>query len=138
MVYNLVIHKNEGSAYGVTVPDLPGCYSAGDSLEEALAGAKEAIECHLEGLLLDGGDIPARIDLEAYLSELNEPYQLGSVDIDSDFISGEKERVNISASKPLLRLIDRAASAKGKTRSAFLVEAALEEARRAGVERISN
>jgi predicted RNase H-like HicB family nuclease len=40
-------------AYGVVVPDLPGCFSAGDTLEEALTNAQEAILLHLEGLLAD-------------------------------------------------------------------------------------
>jgi len=35
------------------VPDLPGCFSAGATFDEALTEAVEAIECHLEGLLLD-------------------------------------------------------------------------------------
>ena len=43
------------ASFGVVVPDLPGCVSAGDSVEEALAMAKEAIEFHLEGMV-DGGE----------------------------------------------------------------------------------
>ena len=38
-------------AFGVVVPDLPGGFSAGDSLDEAMAQAREAILLHLEGLL---------------------------------------------------------------------------------------
>ena len=41
-------------AYGVVVPDLPGCFSAGDTLDEALTNSREAILLHVEGLL-DGG-----------------------------------------------------------------------------------
>ncbi len=52
MKYPIFIHKDESSAYGVIVPDLPGCFSAGDTVEEAVHNAHEAIECHLEGLLL--------------------------------------------------------------------------------------
>ena len=37
-------------AWGVTVPDLPGCFSAGDTLEDALRNAREAIVLHLDGL----------------------------------------------------------------------------------------
>ncbi len=44
--------------YTVTVPALPGCITEGDTLEEALANAREAIKCHLEGLALDGEPIP--------------------------------------------------------------------------------
>ena len=57
--YPVVIHKEKGSDFGVTVPDLPGCFSAGASLDEALQQAKEAIECHIEGLLLDNDALPA-------------------------------------------------------------------------------
>ena len=44
--------------YTVTVPALPGCITEGDTLAEALANAREAIKCHLEGLALDGEPIP--------------------------------------------------------------------------------
>ena len=54
MRFPIVIHKDRDSDYGVTVPDLPGCFSAGNTTDEALSNAIEAIECHIEGLLLDG------------------------------------------------------------------------------------
>jgi predicted RNase H-like HicB family nuclease len=38
MRFVLAIHEDKGK-FGVTVPDLPGCFSTGDSLEEALEGA---------------------------------------------------------------------------------------------------
>ena len=43
-----------GVGYDVTVPDLPGCTSAGDSLDEALRNVKEAITLHLEAMIADG------------------------------------------------------------------------------------
>jgi predicted RNase H-like HicB family nuclease len=52
------MHKDPDSDYGVTVPDLPGCFSAGETVKEALANAKEAIECHLEGMLKDSEIFP--------------------------------------------------------------------------------
>ncbi len=58
MRYPVVMHKDPESDYGVTVPDLPGCFSAGDTLDESLHEVVEAIECHLEGLLLDSEPIP--------------------------------------------------------------------------------
>lgn len=58
MIYPVAIHKDNNSDYGVTVPDLPGCFSAGDSPEDALRNVVEAIECHVEGLLIDGETIP--------------------------------------------------------------------------------
>ncbi len=66
MHYPVVIHKDPDSDYGVTVPDLPGCFSAGSSIEEALQGAREAIECHLEGLLLDQEPLPPATEIEQH------------------------------------------------------------------------
>ena len=41
-------HEIEGKlCYGVMFPDVPGCYSQGDSLEQALESAAEALHCHL-------------------------------------------------------------------------------------------
>ena len=51
-------------AYGVVVPDLPGCFSAGDNLDEALSNAREAILLHLEGLLDDGQAFPRPSTIE--------------------------------------------------------------------------
>lgn len=47
MHYSIVIHKDNDSDYGVAVPDIPGCFSAGETYEEALSAAQEAIECHI-------------------------------------------------------------------------------------------
>jgi predicted RNase H-like HicB family nuclease len=58
MNFLIAIHKDVDSDYGVTVPDLPGCFSAGSTFSEALTMAKEAIELHIDGLLDDGQEIP--------------------------------------------------------------------------------
>lgn len=52
------------TAFGVIVPDLPGCYSAGDTLEEAHANAKESAELWLEAVLEEGGSVPQPSALE--------------------------------------------------------------------------
>jgi predicted RNase H-like HicB family nuclease len=49
---------DENHAWGVTVPDVPDCFSAGDDLDDAMAMAKEAIEGHLELLAEEGSPIP--------------------------------------------------------------------------------
>lgn len=59
MNFPVVIHKDADSDYGVTVPDLPGCFSAGETIDDALAMAKEAIELHLEGLIHERQAIPS-------------------------------------------------------------------------------
>lgn len=67
MQYPIFIQKDLESDYGVIVPDLPGCFSAGYDIDEALKNAREAIECHLEGLLRDGDPIPHSKPLEHHL-----------------------------------------------------------------------
>ena len=64
--YPVVIHKDADSDYGVTVPDLPGCFSAGPTMDDALANAVEAIATHVEGLLLDGEAIPGPKEIETH------------------------------------------------------------------------
>lgn len=71
MRYLIIIHKDSESDYGVTVPDLPGCFSAGSSFDEALINAKEAIECHIEGLLLDNEEVPSPLPVEFHQSNPN-------------------------------------------------------------------
>ena len=61
--YPIVIHKDPDSDYCVIVPDLPGCITAGDTLDDAQNQALEAVQCHIEGILLDGDPIPEAKDL---------------------------------------------------------------------------
>jgi len=57
--YIALVHKDEGTSYGVNFPDLPGCISAGDTFEEAVANAAEALAAHLALMRADGDTIPA-------------------------------------------------------------------------------
>ena len=67
MRYPIAIETGDSKhACGVVVPDLPGCFSAGDTLDEALTNAREAILLHLEGLLDDGRmSIPAKMTVHS-------------------------------------------------------------------------
>jgi len=57
--YIALVHKDEGTSYGVSFPDVPGCISAGDTFEEAVANAAEALAGHLALMRSDGDPIPA-------------------------------------------------------------------------------
>jgi predicted RNase H-like HicB family nuclease len=63
--YSALVHKDEGTSYGVSFPDVPGCISAGDTFEEAVANAAEALAGHLALLRADGEAIPAPRSFEA-------------------------------------------------------------------------
>lgn len=96
MLFPIVVHKDEESIYGVSVPDLPGCFSAGDTFEEAIESAREAIACHLEGLLLDDEPVLAKAPFEAHRA--NKDYEDGTwavVTIDISKLSSKDKRANI-------------------------------------------
>ena len=79
----IVVHKDEGSSYGVTVPDMPGCFSAADTLDDAFVTAQEAVLLHLEGMLADGEPLPKTQPIQVHLA--NEDYGGGTwgfVDVD--------------------------------------------------------
>lgn len=116
----------ETTAWGVVVPDLPGCFSAGDSAEEAFANAVEAIEVHCELLAEDGLDIPVPRPLAEHQAdpEFAGNWVWGMVDVDVSRFEGKAEKINITLPRRLLAKIDDYARAHGETRSGFLAEAA--------------
>ena len=126
MRYPIVIHKDVESGYGVTVPDLLGCFSAGDTLEEAIESAHEAITCHLEGLLMDGEPIPTKESLETH--QASDAYKAGIwvlVDIDISKLSSKTKRINITVPARVLAIVDEAAAREGETRSGLISRATL-------------
>ncbi len=126
MRFPIVIHKDEGSGYGVMVPDLPGCFSAGDTLEDALTSSQEAILSHIEVLMMDGKAVPTTLPLEEHQS--NEDYAGGFwalVDADISKLSSKRVRVNVSLPARVLAIVDEAAKREGETRSGLLTQAAL-------------
>lgn len=119
---------NDNTAFGVVVPDLPGCFSAGDSLDEAVENSNEAIALWIETVLDDNGTVPAPGKLSEHTK--NPEYNgwlWAVVEVDGALLDDRSERVNISMPKRILSRIDRYAAAHGETRSGFLVNAALEK-----------
>lgn len=130
MRFVVLLHKEPGSVYGVTVPDLPGCVSAGETADEALAEAVEAIALHVEGLEAEGHPAPAARTIEAILADpsLDDERSgatLATVPLVRD--RGRSVRVNISMESGLLEAVDSAARARGMTRSAFIAGAVRNE-----------
>lgn len=60
MKFPVVLHKDPDSDYGVTVPDVPGCFSAGATVSEALANVEEALALHFEAWLRTAKSYPSR------------------------------------------------------------------------------
>jgi predicted RNase H-like HicB family nuclease len=118
-------------AYGVVVPDLPGCSSGGATVDEALSNTQEAVSLWADEIIAQGGEIPAPRDMEATIGDPDIAAAVGAgavlalVPLVRN--SGQPTRANISLDRGLLEAIDEAAEARGLTRSAFLASAAREK-----------
>jgi predicted RNase H-like HicB family nuclease len=131
MKYPVAIQKDEDSCYGVTVPDIPGCFSAGESLDEAMNNVLEAIAGHLE-ILAEEGELapkPSLVD-----SHMNNTDFRGAtwayVDIDVSPYLGKTEKASVTLPKLLIKKIDALVAAGGaKNRSAFLADSAIKSLR---------
>jgi predicted RNase H-like HicB family nuclease len=118
-------------AFGVVVPDLPGCSSGGATVDEAVANAQEAVALWADEMAAQGGEVPKPRSPEAVLAdpEVAAAISEGSAIVMVPLIreSGRPARVNISLDRGLLDAIDEAAAARKLTRSAFLASAAREK-----------
>jgi predicted RNase H-like HicB family nuclease len=119
--YIAYLRKDMDSDYGVEFPDLPGCFSAGATLEEAKAMAAEALAGHVAVLEEEGLPVPPPSSVDDLVAD---PHRADAilflVDLDPSLL--KPERVNIMIPRNLLGRIDAVAGPGGRSR--FLVEAA--------------
>jgi len=126
MNFPIAIHKDPGSDFGVTVPDLPGCFSAGATIDEALDNAREAIELHLEGMIDEGQMIPEPKPMERYVGSRDYRGAIWAiVSINPSTLRLKAIRINITVPERTLDAIDSYAKSHGQTRSGLLAEAAM-------------
>jgi len=71
--YTVILVPEEDGGYSVDVPALPGCYTQGDTREEAIAMAREAIELYLESCKAHDEPIPEELGVESLVIEVKEP-----------------------------------------------------------------
>ncbi len=127
MRYPIFIEKDKDSDYGVTIPDLPGCFSAGTTLDEAISNAREAILTHIEGLLMDDEVLNTPSEIEVLKDKNKNPDYIWAVcEVDITKLSKPARRINVTFSESVLSRIDGYADSVGETRSGFLAAAALE------------
>lgn len=119
-----IVHKDAGSAYGIHFPDLPGCFSAADGLEDVLSNAVEAME-----LWLEDQPEPAASEVGAVRERAASDLAEGAflIAVPRMTTSGKLTRVNLSLDMGTLAAIDAAARSRNLTRSAFLAESARNE-----------
>lgn len=127
MRYPIAIEPGDAThSFGVVVPDLPGCFSAGDTLDEAVDNAKEAMELWLETVIDDGGAVPEPRSITEHQADPEfSGWVWAVVTIDLAELSDKAERVNVTLPARVLRRIDAAAKAAGESRSGFIAHLAL-------------
>src|SRR5215469_7503428 len=128
MEFPIAVHKDDGSVYGVTVPDIPGVHSWGDTIDEAIRNAREAITGHVSTLVELGEDVGFTCSTIEDLAATKE-YEgavWALVDVDLTKLDSKPERINISLPRFVLHKIDTYVEKRHETRSGLLARAALE------------
>ena len=132
MRYPIAIEpRTSSTAYGVVVPDLPGCFSAGDTLEEALAAVEEAAAAWIDAALDAGEAVPPPSSLDALRDNPDyRDWAFGVVTVSPSLLDDSIERVNISLPRRVVKRLDSQARATGLTRSGLIAELSLLSRRR--------
>jgi predicted RNase H-like HicB family nuclease len=121
--YIALIHKDAGSDYGVSFPDLPGCVTAGVDLDDARRMAEEALALHLAGMAEDNEPIPEPSSLEAVMAD-RENRDAVAILVKAPPATTKAVRVNMTMPENELDEIDKFSAEHGYTRSGFLLHAA--------------
>ena len=123
MLYPVIVHKDPASDYGITVPDFPGVFSGGSSLDEALANVQDSIETYYDGEEVEALPTPTPLDA-VIASEAAHSGAVILVDVNFDFLDTKSVPVNITLPLWLRNRIDKAAKDAGINRSKYLAKAA--------------
>ena len=124
--YIAVVHKDEASAFGLHFPDVPGCFSACDSMDDMIGNGAEALS-----LFAEHAALPEPRSIEQIRSDADVRVDLaeGAFLVAVPLIENDTkvQRVNVTMERGMLKAIDAAAKARNLTRSAFLAQAARRE-----------
>jgi predicted RNase H-like HicB family nuclease len=119
--YPALVDKDADSDFGVSFPDFPGCVSAGETLEDALMGALEALSGQVALMVADGDVLPRPTSLEKVAAE--KEASTVAITLVPVVLPGRARRVNVTLDEALLEEIDQISD----NRSGFLAEAARAE-----------
>lgn len=127
MRYPIMIEVgDDDTAFGVAVPDLQGCFSAGDTLDDAVTNVREAATLWIEDALDRGAAIPAPSRIDAVRTDPQwAGWVVGVVEVDPALFDSSAERVNITLPRKVLARLDVRAKAAGETRSGFIASLAM-------------
>ena len=125
MRYPVMIEAGtDTAAWGVVVPDLPGCFSAADTLDEAMTAVEEAAAAWIDSALDAGKVIPLPSTVQA-ASEGYPGWIMAFVNVDPALLDDTVARVNITLPKRVLARIDAKAREAGESRSSFIAQMAV-------------
>jgi predicted RNase H-like HicB family nuclease len=117
--YIALIHREPKSDFGVSFPDFPGCITAGSTIQEAMAMAREALAGHIEVMIDEGYEIPAPSSVDAVMKK-RENRDGVAVMVPVPDLDDKAVRINVTLPAKLVRRIDEATD----NRSRFLAQAA--------------
>jgi predicted RNase H-like HicB family nuclease len=128
MNFPVYIRKTPDRVFGAVIPDLPGYYCIGRTLEETLAEAKKTIEGHLSLMIEDGDEmlVPEKIDRHMRKPDYREKGIWAVVSVDLDALAAGGSRIDIVLPDDLLAIIDATAREIDKTRS-YIIAAAVRD-----------
>lgn len=115
--YPAMFEKTE-DGYSVFFPDLPGCISAGKSLENAFIEAHDALSLHTAGMREDGEALPA----PGTIDELEKDDTIAAIMLVGVDLPEKTRRINITLDEAIIESIDKVTG----NRSRFLADAAVE------------
>ena len=124
MFYFAVVHKDDDSAFGISFPEIPGCFSAADREEDIIPNAIEALSLYFED-----AEAIAPHSISEVRQSAAEDLAEGAYLVQIPYLqkTGRTGRYNVSLDTGVVRMIDSAAKNRKMTRSAFLEDAALKE-----------
>lgn len=130
MRYPIAIEPGDDThAFGVVFPDLPGCFSAGDTLDDAINNAEEAAAAWIDATLDNGAAVPAPSGLnDVRQNPAYAGWILAVVSVDPAMLDDVVERVNITLPRRVLKRLDAAARAAGENRSSYIAHLTLHAA----------
>ncbi len=128
MKYPIAIEPgSDQAAWGVAVPDLPGCFSAADGgVDEAIENAKEAIAAWIEAAVDSGEPVPMPSSIHAHRANPEFAGWIWAIaEVDPAVLDERAERVNITLPRRVVARLDAKARAAGETRSGYIARLAL-------------
>ncbi|MBL8672887.1 MAG: type II toxin-antitoxin system HicB family antitoxin [Alphaproteobacteria bacterium] len=117
-----IVESGDAPGYSVFFPDLPGCASAGNTIEDAARNAELALALHLRGMAEDGIAVPSQRAIDE-IKRSPKVREAARILVRAE-LPGRSVRLNISMDEGLVAAVDSASAREGLSRSAFLAAAA--------------